>query len=107
MPAIDVQRHGDILRHRTRKTLLLSKLLQTLWWRRRESNPRPKSMTTKKLHAQSRSGDFALRAQNGQGARNASLWISFSPPRRSVENQPSVRRPFAAQGQSREERQLN
>jgi hypothetical protein len=43
-----------------------------------------------RLHAQSRSRDFALRAQNGQGARNASLWISFSKPRRSVENQPAV-----------------
>jgi hypothetical protein len=60
-----------------------------------------------RLHAQSRSGDFALRAQNGQGARNASLWISFSLPRRSVENQPAVRRPLAAHGRSHQERQLN
>jgi hypothetical protein len=60
-----------------------------------------------RLHAQSRSEDFALRAQNGQGARNASLWISFPLPRRSVGNQPAVRRPFAAHGRSREERQLN
>ena len=60
-----------------------------------------------RLHAQSRSGDFALRAQNGQGARNASLWISFSKPRRRVENQPAVRRPLAAHGRSHQERQLN
>jgi len=60
-----------------------------------------------RLHAQSRSGDFALRAQNGQGARSASPWISFSLPGRSGENQPAVRRPFAAHRRSREERQLN
>ncbi len=60
-----------------------------------------------RLHAQSRSEDFALRAQNGQGARNASLWISSSLPRRSGEDQPAVRRPLAARGQSHQERQLN
>ncbi len=60
-----------------------------------------------RLHAQSRSEDFALRAQNGQGARNASLWISPSLPRRSDEDQPAVRRPLAAHGRSHQERQLN
>ncbi len=60
-----------------------------------------------RLHAQSRSSDFALRAQNGQGARKASLGISFPQPRRSGGNQPAVRRPFAAHRRSREERQLN
>ena len=34
-----------------------------------------------RLHAQSRSGDFALRAQNRQDARNASPWISLSTTR--------------------------
>jgi len=47
------------------------------WWRRRESNPRPKMLLVKRLHAYSRScprhypGTFAARAQNGQETRSA------------------------------------
>ena len=49
------------------------------WWRRRESNPRPKMLLVKSLHAYSRScpghypRTFAVRAQNGQETRPASL----------------------------------
>jgi len=28
------------------------------WWRRRESNPRPKSLSARRIHAQSSSGWF-------------------------------------------------
>src|ERR1700690_4073885 len=49
------------------------------WWRRRESNPRPKMLLVKRLHAYSRScprhypGTFAASAQNGQETDAASL----------------------------------
>jgi len=43
---------------------------------------------------------FATAAQNGQETVAASLKILSSRPRRSRENQPSVWRPRAAQGQS-------
>ncbi len=48
-----------------------------VWWRRRESNPRPKSLTAERLHAQSGSIDFALCAQNRQDAHNPSPEISL------------------------------
>jgi hypothetical protein len=48
-----------------------------VWWRRRESNPRPKSLTAERLHAQSSSIDFALCAQNRQDAHNPSPEISL------------------------------
>ena len=49
------------------------------WWRRRESNPRPKMLLVKRLHAYSRScpghypRTFAAHAQNGQETLVASL----------------------------------
>src|SRR6185312_1174344 len=43
-----------------------------LWWRRRESNPRPKLLSSKRLHAQPTSSGFALRTQKRQDARIAS-----------------------------------
>ena len=43
-----------------------------MWWRRRESNPRPKSLSAERLHAQSRSENFATCAQNGQDAHATS-----------------------------------
>src|SRR5207302_6359776 len=49
------------------------------WWRRRESNPRPKMLLVKRLHAYSRScpwhypKTFATAAQNGQETVAASL----------------------------------
>ena len=83
---------------------------QKVWWRRRESNPRPKVLLVKRLHAYSRScprhypGTFAAHAQNGQETRSASLKISSSLPRRSREDQPAVRRPSEAHGQNLLER---
>src|SRR5271168_5585937 len=59
------------------------------WWRRRESNPRPKMLLVKRLHAYSSScpghypRTFAVDAQNGQETPAASLKISPSRPRRS------------------------
>ena len=40
--------------------LIVSNLLKInmLWWRRRESNPRPKSLSARRIHAQSSSGWF-------------------------------------------------
>ncbi len=46
------------------------------WWRRRESNPRPKSSSARRIHAQSSSENFALCAQNGQDAHKTSPIIS-------------------------------
>ena len=66
------------------------------WWRRRESNPRPKMLLVKRLHAYSGScpghypRTFAAVAQNGQETPAASLKISPSRPRRSRDDQPSV-----------------
>jgi len=76
------------------------------WWRRRESNPRPKMSLVKSLHAYSRScpghypRTFATPAQNGQETEATSLWFSSSQPRRSREDQPAVRRPPEAHGRS-------
>ena len=70
--------------------------IKEVWWRRRESNPRPKMLLVKRLHAYSSScpghylKTFATFAQNGQETPAASLKISSSPPRRSGEDQPSV-----------------
>ena len=50
---------------------------------------------------------FAAVAQNGQETLAASLMISPSPLRRGGEDQPSVRRSLAAQGQSCGERLPN
>jgi len=43
-----------------------------------------------RLHAQSRSSDFALCPQNGQGEQSASPWISSPQPGPSLGNQPAV-----------------
>jgi hypothetical protein len=58
---------------------LEDKLLKTnnlKLWRRRESNPRPKSLSARRIHAQSSSEGFASDAQNGQDAPEASPMIS-------------------------------
>ena len=52
------------------------------WWRRRESNPRPKSLSAGKIHVQSSSGSFTPGAQNGQNTPKASpmiLWLQHGP----------------------------
>src|SRR5207245_4033504 len=78
-------KHGSSLHHCTPITheicfrCNLLKLMIVLWWRRRESNPRPKMLLVKRLHAYSRScpwhypKTFATAAQNGQETVAASL----------------------------------
>src|SRR3954449_11803953 len=75
-----------------------------IWWRRWELNPRPKILTAERLHACSvhatgitpQLSPNAL--TNGQETHPASLIVSPSLHRRSSEDQPAVRRPFAAHG---------
>ena len=50
--------------------LLITETLN--WWRRGESNPRPKSATPRSLHAYLGSVGFASRAQNEQETQPAS-----------------------------------
>ena len=52
-------------------------------------------------------GTLASRAQNRQETRPASLKVSPRTPRRRVQGQLTVRRPFSAHEQSRGGRQLN
>src|SRR5216684_363019 len=46
-----------------------------VWWRRGESNPRPKSATPRSLHAYLSSVGFASRAQNEQETQPASPMV--------------------------------
>jgi hypothetical protein len=50
----------------------MENLNTNLWWRRRESNPRPKSLSARRVHALSDSEGFAAGTQNGQDAPEAS-----------------------------------
>jgi len=55
------------------RTLLVLSLWQfEEWWRRGESNPRPKSATPRSLHAYLSSLGFAFRAKNEQETQPAS-----------------------------------
>jgi len=56
--------------HADRAKPLTPKMLS--WWRRGESNPRPKSAAPRSLHAYLSSISFASRAQNEQETQPAS-----------------------------------
>src|SRR5579862_282737 len=63
---------------------MIESIALSYWWRRRESNPRPKSLSARRIHAQSSSGGFTRCAQNGQDAQKASpmiLWLQHGPSR--------------------------
>jgi hypothetical protein len=97
----------NAIRFRTTHGVNFCKLWKIIWWRRRESNPRPKSMSEERLHAYSSSEDFARRAQNRQDARNASPMISFLRLGPRLRNQPAVRRSSATHRRSHGERLLS